>query len=198
MQALLRKGVSVNWPKLSFVAILLLAGSVSATVEKESRLDALLWSAGSDYATVEENSLSESTTVLLSWIKARAPYDPALIDGLQSPRVKIRSHAFFEKIACHGSKTGCHRIAWYNGGDTIFLRDDIDLARLEGTGILLHEVVHYVQEKSDRFVEENQCNRFRREREAYDLQKTYLIENGNYPTFAVRLSPPLGCIMAAQ
>ena len=191
----------MNWLKLSSVAILfilLLAGSVSATVEKDSRVVAMLQSAGSDPATVEEDSLSESTTVLLSWIKARAPYDPAMIDGLQSPRVKIRSHAFFEKIACHGSKRGCHRIAWYNGGDTIFLRDDIDLSRLEGTGLLLHEVVHYVQERSDKFAGENQCNRFRREREAYDLQKLYLIENGQYPTFAVRLSPPLGCIIAAQ
>jgi hypothetical protein len=25
-----------------------------------------------------------------------------------------------------------------------------------------------------------------------------LIENGHYPTFAIRLSPPLGCIIAAQ
>jgi hypothetical protein len=191
----------VNWLKLSSAAvlfILLLAGSVSATVEKDYRAGAMLLSADSDAATVEEDSLSESTVVLLSWIKARAPYDPAMIEGLQSPRVKIRSHAFFDKVACHGSKRGCHRIAWYNGGDTIFLRNDIDLSRLEGTGLLLHEVVHYVQERSDKFAGENQCNRFMREREAYDLQKLYLIENGQYPTFAVRLSPPLGCIMAAQ
>jgi hypothetical protein len=184
-KALLRKGVSVNWLKLSFVAILLLAGSVSASIEVDS-------------STVEEDSLTESTSVLLSWIKARTPYDPAMIDGLQSPRVKIRSRAFFDQSACHGSKSRCHRIAWYNGGHTIYLRDDIDSSSLEGTAILLHEVVHYVQEKSEKFLEENQCNRFKREREAYDLQKTYLIENGHYPTFAIRLSPPLGCIIAAR
>jgi hypothetical protein len=168
----------VKWLKLSVVAVLLSAGSVSATSE--------------------EDSLVESSTVLLSWIKARTQYDPAMIDALQSPKVKIRSHAFFERNACHGSKRGCHRIAWYNGGDTIFLRDDIDPSTLEGASFLLHEVVHYVQERSDKFPVENECNRFSREREAYDLQKTYLIENGHYLTFAIQLSPPLGCIIAVQ
>jgi hypothetical protein len=175
----------VNWLKLCFVPILLLAGSVSATIEE-------------DFLTVEEASLIDATTVLLSWIKARTPYDPAMIDRMQAPRVKIRSRAFFEQIACHGSKRECHRIAWYNGGRTIYLRDDIDPSSIDAAGILLHELVHYVQERSDTFHEENQCNRFKREREAYDLQKDYLIENGDYPTFAIRLSPPLGCIVAAR
>ena len=135
---------------------------------------------------------------MMSWIKARAPYDPAMIDALQSPKVKIRSREFFEQIACRGSKRDCHRVAWYNGGDTIFLRDDIDPSSVEGAGFLLHELVHYVQAGSDKFLEVNECNRFRREREAYDLQKTYLIEYGNYPTFAIRLSPPVGCGVAVK
>ena len=183
-KAVLRNGVTVNWLKLSFVALALSAGPVFATVEEP--------------LTVAEASLTEATTVLLSWIKARASYDPAMIDRLQSPTVKMRSHAFFEQIACHGSKRECHRVAWYNGGRIVYLRDDIDFSSVEAAGILLHELVHYVQAKSDTFVEENQCNRFRREREAYDLQKTYLIENGHYPTFAIRLSPPLGCVVAAR
>jgi hypothetical protein len=168
----------VNWIKLLSVAILLSAGTISATAE--------------------EDPLLESTAVMLSWIKARGPYDPAMIDTLQSPKVKIRSHAFFDRIACRGSTRECHRIAWYNGGDTIFLRDDVDLSSTEGAGCLLHEVVHYVQERSDKFLEANECNRYRREREAYELQKTYLIEYGSYPTFAIRLSPPLGCAIAAK
>jgi hypothetical protein len=168
----------VNWLKLSSVAILFSAGSVSATVE--------------------EDSLVASTAVMMSWIKARASYDPAMIDALHSPKVSIRSREFFEQIACRGSKRDCHRIAWYNGGDTIFLRDDIDSSSVEGAASLLHELVHYVQESSDRFPEVNECNRFIREREAYDLQKLYLIEYGNYPTFAIWLSPPLGCILAVR
>jgi len=172
-----RKNV-VKWLKLSFVVILLSAGSVSATDE--------------------ENSLVAATTVMMAWIKARASYDPAMIDALPAPQVKLRSRAFFDRVACHGSKRDCHRIAWYNGGDTIFLRDDIDPSSDEGTGRLMHELVHYVQEKSDKFPEVNECNRFIREREAYDLQKTYLIEYGNYPTFAMQLSPPLGCIVAVR
>jgi hypothetical protein len=166
----------VKWLKLSSVAILLSAGSVSATVE--------------------EDALIESTTVMMSWIKARAHYDPAMIDALQPPKVKIRSHAFFERMACHGSKRECHRIAWYNGGDTIFLRDDIDHASIEGAAFLLHEVVHYVQEKSDKFLKVSECNRFRREKEAYALQNAFLIEYGSYPTFAMWLSPPVGCSIA--
>jgi hypothetical protein len=121
-----------------------------------------------------------------------------MIDALPSPQVKLRSRAFFDRVACHGSKRDCHRIAWYNGGATIFLRDDIDPSSVEGTGRLLHELVHYVQDKSDKFPGVNECNRFIREREAYDLQKTYLIEYGNYPTFAMQLSPPLGCIVAVR
>ena len=177
---------------LILVAILVSAGSGSATDAEDSPMLA------EEPPTLAEDSLHESTTEMLLWIKARTPYDPAMIDGLPSPRVKIRSREFFERIACHGSKRGCHRIAWYSGGDTIFLRDDIDPSDLEGASFLLHELVHYVQERSDKFPEENQCNRFRREREAYDLQKVYLIENGHYPTFAIRLSPPGGCIVAVQ
>jgi hypothetical protein len=168
----------VKWPKLSIVAILLSAGPVSATIL--------------------EDSLTESTTVMLSWIKAHAPYDPAMIDALHSPNVEIQSREFFEHIACRGSKRDCHRVAWYNGGDTIFLRDDIDSSSAEGAGSLLHELVHYVQERSDKFLDVNECNRFTREREAYDLQKTYLIEHGIYPTFAIYLSPPHGCSIAVR
>jgi hypothetical protein len=174
------KGMSVNWLERLCVAILLSAGSISATAELIPR------------------SESESATVLLSWIKARAPYDPAMIDALLSPKVEIRSRAFFDRMACRGSKRECHRIAWYNGGDTIFLRDDVDLSSIEGAGFLLHEVVHYVQERSDKFLEVNECNRYRREKEAYDLQKAYLIEYGNYPTFAMYFSPPVGCAVAAN
>ena len=172
------KGKFVNWLKRLCVAILLTAASISAAAE--------------------ENPLIESTAVMLSWIKARAPYDPAMIDTLQSPKVRIRSRAFFDRIACRGSKRECHRIAWYNGGDTIFLRDDVDLSSIEGAGFLLHEVVHYVQERSDKFLEVNECNRYRREREAYDFQRTYLIESGSYPTFAIYFSPPVGCAIAAK
>jgi hypothetical protein len=168
----------VNWLKLSCIAILLSAGPASATVD--------------------EDSLVESTTVMMSWIKARAPYDPAMIDALPPPKVKIRSHEFFEQFACRGSKRDCHRIAWYNGDNTIYLRDDIDASSVEGAAFLLHEVVHYVQERSDKFLAMNECDRFRREKEAYDLQKTYLIEYGNYPTFAIRLSPPVGCGIAVK
>ena len=168
----------MKWLKLCAVAVLLSAGSVTASVE--------------------EDSLVDSTTVMLSWIKARAPYDPAMIDALHSPRVKIRSREFFEQVACRGSRRVCHRIAWYNGGGTIFLRDDIDFSSVEGAGHLLHELVHYVQEGSETFLDVNECNRFRREREAYDLQKTYLIEHGHYPTFAIQLSPPLGCGVAIR
>ena len=169
----------MKWLKLSSAAIL-----------------AILLSDGSVSATAEEDALIESTSVMMSWIKARADYDPAMIDALQPPKVKIRSRAFFERMACQGSKRECHRIAWYNGGDTIFLRDDIDSASIEGAAFLLHEIVHYVQEKSDKFIKVSECNRFRREKEAYDLQKIYLIEYGSYPTFAMRLSPPAGCGIA--
>lgn len=168
----------MNWLKRLSVAILLPAASIAAAVE--------------------EDPLIESTAVMLSWIKARGAYDPAMIDALLSPKVKIRSRAFFDRMACRGSKRECHRIAWYNGGDTIFLRDDVDLSSIEGAGFLLHEVVHYVQERSDRFLEVNECNRYRREREAYDFQKAYLIESGSYPTFAIYFSPPVGCTIAAK
>lgn len=169
------------------------------TVNWLTRLSAaILISAGSLAAAAEVESLVESTVVMLSWIKARTLYEPAMIDALLAPKVEIRSRAFFDRMACRGSKRECHRIAWYNGGDTIFLRDDVDLSSIEGAGFLLHEVVHYVQERSDRFPEVNECNRYRREKEAYDLQKAYLIEYGNYPTFAMYFSPPVGCAVAAK
>ena len=78
------------------------------------------------------------------------------------------------------------------------LRDDIDSSSAEGAGRLLYEPVHYVQERSDNFLNVNECNRFTHEKEAYDLQKTYLIEHGIYPTFVIYLAPPPGCSVAVR
>ena len=110
--------------------------------------------------------------VLLAWIHATAGY--AVPDT--APRVEFVQPRLIADIMCDGQPK-CPVLAMYLHGDTIFLDDRLDVQRNDyHTSILLHELVHYVQQQSGRFAE-NDCDGWvKEEQEAFRAQAAWLRE----------------------
>jgi hypothetical protein len=108
--------------------------------------------------------------VLLSWTVNLSSYShPG-----ESPEILFKPHTFFVDIACNGNKK-CDAVAWYDNNGTIFLDQ-----RLHGNtdaftrSVVVHELVHYLQDISGEY-NEMDCELYaKREREAYSVQKQYL------------------------
>jgi hypothetical protein len=95
-----------------------------------------------------------------------------------APRVSKVSRAQIESTICSGP---CAVKAWYLPEDGIFLDDSLmPETNLVHRSILLHELVHYVQEVSADAGSMNACERWlHRERRAYQVQNEYLVRLGN-------------------
>ena len=108
---------------------------------------------------------------------------PALLDAVHYlskyalpeslPPVHRVSHAKIEQLAC--GKT-CAALAAYRSGEGIYLDDTlIPESNIFARSVLLHELVHYVQDASNELAEVRPCERwYRREQEAYAIQKRFL------------------------
>ena len=89
------------------------------------------------------------------------------------PSVRRISHAELESYVC---ETNCAIKAWYKPGEGIFLDDSLQPeTNVFHRSILLHELVHYFQDKSGYYRDANPCDRWlHRELDAYDIQNRYL------------------------
>ena len=108
--------------------------------------------------------------VLLSWTVSLSNYEhPG-----EAPEILFKPHPFFVDIACQGNEK-CDAVAWYNNKGIIFLDN-----RLEGNtdaftrSVVVHELVHYLQDSSGDFPKMDCELHAKREREAYSIQKQYL------------------------
>ncbi len=108
--------------------------------------------------------------VLLSWTVNLSSYPHPGV----GPEIIYKPHQFFVEIACGGNEK-CDAAAWYNDKKTIFLDE-----RLEGhtdantRSVVVHELVHYLQDLSGEYNDMN-CELYaKREREAYSVQRQYL------------------------
>jgi hypothetical protein len=77
----------------------------------------------------------------------------------------------------------CAVRAYYVSGRGIFIDDSLDVENeAYDRSILLHELVHYVQDVNGAFAELRSCDRLpKREREAYWIQDEYLKKFGGPP-----------------
>jgi hypothetical protein len=112
---------------------------------------------------------AELIAVLLSWAASLSgyPYPDT------APPVEYRGREFFVEHACEGEEN-CRVAAWYNDG-TIYLDRSLDdpedpVAR----SVVVHELVHYLQDRSGKFPVKDCESDLRREQEAYSIQRTYL------------------------
>jgi hypothetical protein len=91
----------------------------------------------------------------------------------QLPPVHRVPHATIEQLACGRA---CAALAAYRPGEGIYLDDALKPeSSVFARSVLLHELVHYVQDVSNELAAVRPCERwYRREQEAYAIQKRFL------------------------
>jgi len=127
---------------------------------------------------MEPGSVKTLVVSLLTWISAHTTYSmPA-----DTPVVAVVPHAYLEQLACGES---CEALGVYPDGNVIYVDASLHLeTNICAQSVLLHELVHYDQDKTGRYLNQPPMIRPRlREREAYAVQKMFLAENGRHVTF---------------
>lgn len=91
----------------------------------------------------------------------------------QVPEIVLVPQATLQEIAC---KRPCKVLGWFPPGKTIYLDDRLDpRTDSRAAGILLHELVHYLQQESAAYSDLGACRRWAlREHEAYRVQARWL------------------------
>jgi hypothetical protein len=90
------------------------------------------------------------------------------------PPVHRVPHAKIEDLVCGGKK--CAALAAYAAGEGIYIDDALEPETdVFARSVLLHELVHYVQDVSNELVGADPCQRWsRREQQAYAIQMRFL------------------------
>lgn len=103
------------------------------------------------------------------------------------PAVEFVAPAEIQEKACGRP---CGVLGWYEHGSSIYLDRRLDPKNdIRARAILVHELVHYLQEENGAFGIPPTCERWvAREREAYTIQFRWLRET--YPDTAVRMRRP--------
>lgn len=104
---------------------------------------------------------------LVAWAVALSPYP----SPEQLPIVEVVSHEWLVHHACYDIE--CRVVGWYTDAGIIY----IDKAKTDRDDILVHEIVHYLQDVSGKFPL-TCAAQIAREREAYNVQNAYLAANG--------------------
>jgi len=106
--------------------------------------------------------------ILLGWVFYLAPD----LGRAEPPELEYQEHSFFVENACGGKE--CNVLGWYNDNGTLYLDD-----RVTGTlrdQLIVHELVHYLQDVNGDYDSLNCEDSLARERQAYRIQQAYAIE----------------------
>lgn len=125
--------------------------------------------------------MQELIRVLTVWASVLTGYPSAV-----PPVVELKPHSFFVENACLGRP--CRVIAWYNDTGTVYFDEAVSVDARDD--VLLHEIVHYLQDLSGKFDSLSCADRVTREREAYRAQSQYLVLMGR---LAFVMPPPMVC-----
>tara|TARA_E500000081_G_scaffold141831_1_gene160093 strand:- start:105 stop:701 length:597 start_codon:yes stop_codon:yes gene_type:complete len=89
------------------------------------------------------------------------------------PAIQKVTHSVVEQYAC---QKPCAALAVYRAGEGVYLDESLKPeTNVFARSVLLHEIVHYVQDMNDELVNLKECERwYRREQEAYAVQKRFL------------------------
>ncbi len=90
------------------------------------------------------------------------------------PTVQRVPREIIDELACGGAK--CSALAAYRSGEGIYIDEALEPETdVFARSVLLHELVHYVQDVSDESAAAEPCQRWsRRERQAYAIQMRFL------------------------
>jgi len=95
------------------------------------------------------------------------------------PAVRLASLSEMQAMVCRGP---CQVRGFYTRENGVVLNETLDLAHdTTARSVLLHELVHYVQQLNGKFEKlPDRCDRwFAREYEAYEIQNAYLRTQGS-------------------
>ena len=116
--------------------------------------------------------LSNTLPVLLTWAVHLSSY-PA---PAEEPQIQFEPHRFFVENVC-GNKE-CRAVGWYNDQGIVYIdekyRDD-DSTFVHS--LIVHELVHYLQDLSENFDSTSCLDSVAREREAYYIQNEYILQS---------------------
>jgi hypothetical protein len=108
--------------------------------------------------------------VLMSWTASLSGY--TYTDIL--PSIELKPHEFFVEHACQGNNN-CRVGGWYNNAGIIYiderLKDNNDAMT---DSMIVHELVHYLQDINNKYSNGDCHDHMLREREAYGVQRQYL------------------------
>lgn len=138
--------------------------------------------------------MEELYAVLLSWAVTLSGHPMPL----KPPEVVMVPHSHLVQAACGGRE--CKVMGWFPPGDRIYLDERLKLREsLHASSVLVHEMVHYLQHQrrgEDR--SPYSCTEaVAMEREAYQVQRDYLLRYGVYQPVGVSLHH-VGCQLTAQ
>jgi hypothetical protein len=133
--------------------------------------------------------MDQFVAALLAWAVANSGYEAPL----RPPAIEYRSEEFFA-AACPAEAVHCATRGFYvDGTATIILHDSHrDLSEVRARAMLVHEIVHYLQDRSGRWGDRTCQSWVEREHEAYRLQLLYMVHEGANP-FSHAM-PPLGAL----
>lgn len=119
--------------------------------------------------------MDEILSIMMSWAVTLSGF-PA---PAQMPIVEMVPHSYMVEKACRGME--CHVQGWFPGGQTIYIDQKLDPANgLYDSSVLLHEMVHYLQQESRRMGQTTCKSNVESERQAYGAQREYLMRYGAY------------------
>ena len=127
--------------------------------------------------------MSETISALLSWAVLLSVYPTPE----QLPQVEFRPHSFFVANACADKR--CNAFGWYDDHGIVYLDERLrqDESAV-GLSIWVHEFVHYLQHMSGRYDSQSCTDQVRREREAYAVQREYIVRaHGKAPFIRARV-----------
>jgi hypothetical protein len=124
----------------------------------------------------KEKRMNELLAILMSWAATLAGYSRPITP----PEIVMVPHSYLVAEACGGRE--CRVLGWYARGQRIFLDERLDPeSSLFASSIVVHEMVHYLQQQSGRFEEGFSCDSaLAREREAYAVQREFLLRSGAF------------------
>jgi len=121
--------------------------------------------------------MNELFSSLLVWASTLMGYQ----QPIELPRILPVAHEALSDKLCNGQF--CTAVAYYDSEtQTIFYDQRLDLQMEHGgRGFIIHELAHYIQDKQGKFTQSaiTDCEqRIGLEREAYRVQRYFLLEHG--------------------
>lgn len=136
--------------------------------------------------------MEELYAVLLSWAVTLSGY-PA---PAELPNVVPVTHEYLVRAACAGRE--CKVMGWFPPGRSIYVDERLDARNnLFASSIVVHEMVHYLQQESRNGKPYDCSEALQLEREAYQAQREYLLRYGVYHPVGVSMHR-VGCEQAAE